>query len=131
MTQSAQLIALMKSLGWEDISHSVNACHAGLHGYPRIDGGLCHEPEALPDLSLDLMASAEATLTDEPASSNPAKHQTWMYAYHLCRILGIDTGAAGAGHIVYPHGAFALIRATKEQRLEAYLKVKGLWRDQS
>lgn len=72
---------------------------------------------------------AEATLHDEPASSNPAKHQTWVYSYHLCRILGIDTGEAGAGHIVYPYGAFALIRATKEQRREAYLRAIGKWVD--
>ncbi len=59
----------------------------------------------LPDLTLDLMHEAEKTLDND---------QWAVYMAWLVRVC--DTRAAGA---------------SKEQRLEAYLRVKGLWVESS
>ncbi len=116
MSPTAQHIALLESMG---IRHE--------HSWP-IDVG---EPEGvimypcwvwpdgekqrdMPDLTLDLMASAEAKLT------TTEDIELWV-GY-------LSMGVARATR-PNPWGTHDLIRATKEQRLEAYLKTVGKWVD--
>ncbi len=68
----------------------------------------------LPDLTLDLMAQVEETLD---ATQQAAYYSELYHALHR-------------GHMSLRHQQWLpVIRATKEQRLEAYLKTKGLWRE--
>lgn len=114
MKSDLQRIALMKSLGWIDLHVNYEPWeawrkkwwHGKLVGVPPTNR---HNPQEtrfneLPPLSLDLMHEAEKTLTNDEWA---------VYMAFLVRLC--DTRAASA---------------TKEQRLEAYLRVKGLWREE-
>jgi len=63
-----------------------------------------------PPLTLDLMAEAEETLTRE---------QMLRYQENLGRV----------NPSAEIFASWFLVHATKEQRLEAFLKTKGLWQD--
>lgn len=106
MTQSSQHIALLTSMGWKVTTASCGIPpketeHSRIHGY-----------DYLPELTLDLMASVERTM-DRPT----------MDTYRAFLILIVGS--------VPRHNDWEMldlaICATKEQRREAYLRVKGLW----
>lgn len=127
MTSAAQHIALMTALGWEEVREYVFDLYAkaALAGFPRIDGVMCDELERVPPLSLDLLASAEATLTPK---------QRVAYVNQLGDLLGFDndyyipkeSGGQRDYHLTSRAVAY-FVSATKEQRLEAFLRVKHLW----
>lgn len=111
MTQSSQLIALLTSMGWKRVRrhHTLVPSHAWLR--PDMD-----TPQLAPELTLDLMASAEATLNVIEAAD--------YYGIHLPK-------AAGSGLMSMRwQQTERLASATKKQRLEAYLRVTGRWVDQ-
>lgn len=100
MSPTDQHIALMTSLGWVNVMR-VNLTDGGTCLRGQLDG---YEKRA-PELSLDLMAMAEAGLS-----------RSLRREYHTFLTLPPSS----------PHEA---ISANKGQRLEAYLKVSGLWRE--
>ncbi len=103
MTPQDQHIALMKSLGWTDIcEEDVSWSMSRIMRYCGVPpNGLRME---FPDLTLDLMHEAESTLQHYGA-----------FCDELAKVMGVK------------RGSISLVCATKEQRLEAYLRVKGLW----
>ena len=76
----------------------------------------------LPPLSLDLVHEAEQTMTDK---------QWARYPIWLAKVIAgtQDKSRAGSTRIYVPQ--HVLLGATKEQRLEAFLRVKGLWQDRA
>lgn len=134
MTPSNQHIALLASLGWTSTLVPSNAemedarlgrgVYASAAGYPIGGGPLggmqmtqwCGPDGKLnqpPDLTLDLMASVEATLNTVEASD--------YYGIHLPKVTG-----SGFMSMRWQQTE-RLASASKEQRREAYLRVKGLY----
>ncbi len=99
MSPAAQHTALMESMGWHKA------------GYGWANGK--ESARWLPDLSLDLMASAEATLTGAEGE---------QYVHHLFKVISLPEPL---GYLARAY--FTLLTASKEQRLEAYLRTKGLY----
>lgn len=106
MSPAAQHIALMESLGWE---HSPTTDHAWER--PWRNHALACRVAELPPLTLDLMAQAEATL--------PRSHHG-NYADILENLIDPPPYPVGTNRLL-------VMCATKEQRLEAYLKTTGRW----
>lgn len=93
----------MGSLGWTDCRADERVSSLSV-GIPPGDKAVW----VLPNLTLDLMHKAEITLQHYGA-----------FCDELAKVMGVK------------RGSISLVCATKEQRLEAYLRVKGLWREES
>lgn len=112
MSPEKQRIAIAEACGWEEIhkqpfTDNLHCHYEILFGYPRIDGGLCHEAESLPDYLTDLNAMHEAV------TSLPNEMQwAWFAALAV---------------IVPAHGPAALGNA--EQWAKAFLRTLGKWED--
>lgn len=129
MTPNAQHIALMTALGWTQCRiHTPKQtyeewCEDKPVPKPRLIGVGPEEPRwerLLPDLSLDLMHTAEKTLTIGQLGMVVGSRGYRQILVEIC-VRDADKAStlsiADAWH------------ATKEQRLEAFLRAKDLWRD--
>lgn len=120
MKPEAQHIAFMTALGYENVMR-VNLTRGGT----ALRGQFKGYEVTVPDLTLDLCAQAEATI---PATMNPGQYLDALVLV-VARSLG-STHTDPKKALAYTE-VFPIVSATKEQRREAFLRVKGLWRDES
>lgn len=135
MTSSAQHIALLTALGWTDLHrreggqlYGRNAAYQVIPGFMSLDG--YYMP---PDLSLDLCALVEPTLTDDEF-----KHYEALCYDAVADAMpetplslgGVPFAPLANGRqLMVTKGYIRGLSATKEQRREAFLRVRALWRD--
>lgn len=114
MTPLAQHIALLTALGWTHRASVADLRYGHAKDWCDLD--------QVPELTLDLMASAEATLTQA---------EIGLYESAVHRLVhAADTQLpSDLALFLSQHSFWVMIRATKEQRREAYLRVRGLWVD--
>lgn len=106
MNATAQHIALMEALGWTNADK-------GQRNSQWINPKTGYPLYRLPSLTLDIMAQAEATLTGPLAADYYGKHLPNVTGSHIMSMRWQQTER--------------LAGATKEQRLEAFLRTTGRW----
>lgn len=119
MKPEDQLIALLEYMGWKG-----PYSQRWLYGFEKEGGDLWAfagtnpegEDAPVPELTLDLMHEAEKALSD--------KHWT-EYGYNL------ESMCLGSPMMLTQHDLATVAHASKEQRLEAFLKTVGKWREKT
>ena len=117
MTDESQRIAIAESLGWTEVADRLPAVHHGVTKVTGLPAGWDHEHshsrwdyDPVPYYLSDLNACHEmekGLLVDEDTRTT--------YYSHLCALANNEQWA---------------YEATARQRCEAYLRTKGLWRDE-
>ena len=130
MTPEAQRIAIAEACGWkrraefdyEEWPTSSLVCRLKMYG----KAGELKTADKLPDYLKDLnaMHEAEATLDNKPVDVR-SLYIDWLGLIHKSDPMGPQQHLADYKF----ECAWAMVRATAAQRAEAFLKAKGLWKE--